>query len=79
MIEVRDIYKSFGKVEALSGVTITINKADVVVIIGPSGSGKSTFLRWLNHLETIDRGTITIDGIPPLQGGNGEIRKSFQG
>jgi ABC-type polar amino acid transport system ATPase subunit len=64
MIEVRDIYKSFGKVEALNGVTTTIKKAEVVVIIGPSGSGKSTFLRCLNHLEKIDRGTIIIDGIP---------------
>jgi polar amino acid transport system ATP-binding protein len=63
MIEVRDIYKSFGKVEALNGVTTTIKKAEVVIIIGPSGSGKSTFLRCLNHLETIDRETIMIDGI----------------
>ena len=59
----RDIYKSFGKVEALNGVTTTIKKAEVVIIIGPSGSGKSTFLRCLNHLETIDRETIMIDGI----------------
>jgi ABC-type polar amino acid transport system ATPase subunit len=64
MIEVRDIYKSFGKVKALNGVTTTIKKAEVVVIIGPSGSGKSTFLRCLNHLEKIDRGTIIIEGIP---------------
>ena len=64
MIEARDIYKQFGKVKALNGVTATIKKGEVVVIIGPSGSGKSTFLRCLNHLEKIDRGTITIDGIP---------------
>jgi len=64
MIEVRDIYKSFGKVKALQGVTTTIKKGEVVVIIGPSGSGKSTFLRCLNHLEKIDQGTIIIDGIP---------------
>ena len=64
MIEARDIYKNFGKVQALNGVTTTIQKAEVVVIIGPSGSGKSTFLRCLNHLEKIDRGTIIIDGIP---------------
>jgi ABC-type polar amino acid transport system ATPase subunit len=64
MIEVRDIYKSFGKVKALNGVSITIKKGEVVVIIGPSGSGKSTFLRCLNHLEKIDRGTIIIDNIP---------------
>ena len=77
MIEMRDIYKSFGKVEALNGVSTAINKAEVMIIIGPSGSGKSTFLRCLNYLETIDRGTIMIDGIPPLQRGSGEIRKLF--
>ena len=64
MIEVRDIYKSFGKVKALNGVSATIKKGEVVVIIGPSGSGKSTFLRCLNSLEKIDRGTIIIDNIP---------------
>src|SRR4030042_1348773 len=64
MIEVRDIYKSFGRVKALNGVSATVKKGEVVVIIGPSGSGKSTFLRCLNHLEKIDRGTIIIDNIP---------------
>ena len=64
MIEVRDIYKTFGKVKALNGVTATIKRGEVVVIIGPSGSGKSTFLRCLNYLEKIDRGTIIIDNIP---------------
>jgi ABC-type polar amino acid transport system ATPase subunit len=64
MIEVRDIYKHFGKVKALDGVSASIRKGEVVVIIGPSGSGKSTFLRCLNHLEKIDRGTIIIDNIP---------------
>jgi polar amino acid transport system ATP-binding protein len=64
MIEVKDIFKTFGKVKALDGVNATIKKAEVVVIIGPSGSGKSTFLRCLNSLEKIDRGTIVIDRIP---------------
>lgn len=64
MIEVRDIYKTFGKVKALNGISNFIRKGEVVVIIGPSGSGKSTFLRCLNHLEKIDRGTIIIDNIP---------------
>jgi glutamine transport system ATP-binding protein len=64
MIEVKDIYKTFGKVQALNGVSSVITKGEVVVIIGPSGSGKSTFLRCLNHLEKIDRGTIIIDHIP---------------
>jgi len=64
MIEVKEIYKTFGKVNALNGVSCRIEKGEVVVIIGPSGSGKSTFLRCLNHLEKIDRGTIIIDRIP---------------
>jgi len=74
MIEARDIYKQFGKVKALNGVTATIKRGEVVVIIGPSGSGKSTFLRCLNHLEKIDRGTIIIDGIP-LTGSKTNIHK----
>ncbi|ADR19720.1 amino acid ABC transporter ATP-binding protein [Calditerrivibrio nitroreducens] len=50
-------------VRALKGVSLDIYQGEVVVIIGPSGSGKSTFLRTLNHLETINEGKITIDGI----------------
>jgi polar amino acid transport system ATP-binding protein len=74
MIEVKDIDKSFGKVKALNGVSTMIKKGEVVVIIGPSGSGKSTFLRCLNHLEKIDRGTIIIDRIP-LTGSKTNIYK----
>jgi len=64
MIEAKEIYKHFGKVKALDGVSQSIRKGEVVVIIGPSGSGKSTFLRCLNRLERIDRGSIIIDNIP---------------
>lgn len=64
MIVAKDIYKHFGKVKALDGVSLVVSKGEVVVIIGPSGSGKSTLLRCLNHLERIDRGTIIIDNIP---------------
>src|SRR5512133_888449 len=65
MIEVRDVCKTFlypSRVVALDGVSVSIAKGEVVVVIGPSGSGKSTFLRCLNHLETIDSGEIVIDG-----------------
>lgn len=66
MIEVRNIYKTFyttHKVEALIDVDMDVARGEVIVIIGPSGSGKSTLLRCLNHLESIDKGTIIIDGI----------------
>ena len=62
MIEVKDLKKSFDGVEVLKGINETINKGDVVCIIGPSGSGKSTFLRCLNMLETPTGGKIIFEG-----------------
>lgn len=62
MISARDIHKRFGHTEVLKGVSLEVGKGDVIAIIGRSGSGKSTFLRCLNHLETIDRGHIEIEG-----------------
>ncbi len=66
IIQASGVHKTFyttHKVEALVDVTTEIARGEVVVVIGPSGSGKSTFLRCINHLETIDRGEIIIDGI----------------
>ena len=62
MIELSDVHKSFGKVEVLKGITASVEKGEVVCIIGPSGSGKSTILRCINGLESYDRGDIRIDG-----------------
>jgi polar amino acid transport system ATP-binding protein len=62
MIDARDVHKRFGSLEVLKGVSLTMAKGEVLAIIGPSGSGKSTFLRCLNHLETINRGRIDIEG-----------------
>ncbi len=62
MIEVQNVYKSFGDLEVLKGISLEVAKAEVLAIIGPSGSGKSTLLRCLNRLEEIDKGTIKIAG-----------------
>ncbi len=62
MIEARDITKSFGSNRVLDRVSLSLGQGEVVAVIGPSGSGKSTFLRCLNHLETIDEGSIEVEG-----------------
>lgn len=62
MINVRNLYKSFGKNDVLKDINETIKKGEVVVIIGPSGSGKSTFLRCLNLLEEPTSGVINFEG-----------------
>ncbi|WP_426435960.1 amino acid ABC transporter ATP-binding protein [Bradyrhizobium genosp. P] len=62
MIELKDVHKSFGKVEVLKGITASVAKSEVVCIIGPSGSGKSTILRCIDGLEGYDAGDISIEG-----------------
>ena len=62
MLEAKNIKKKFGKNEVLKGINLSVEKGEVIAVIGPSGSGKSTFLRCLNKLEKIDEGTITLDG-----------------
>lgn len=62
MIEALGIHKSFQNLEILKGMSLTVEKGEVVALIGPSGAGKSTFLRCLNKLETINQGTIKIAG-----------------
>ena len=62
MISVEHLYKNFGKLPVLQDVNLTIDKGDVVCIIGPSGSGKSTFLRCLNLLEKPQKGKIIFEG-----------------
>jgi glutamate transport system ATP-binding protein len=63
------VNKHFGELHVLKDITTTIGKGEVVVVIGPSGSGKSTLCRAINRLETIDSGTISIDGVPlPAEG-----------
>lgn len=62
MIEVKDLKKSFGKLEVLRGISEKIEEQEVVCVIGPSGSGKSTFLRCLNLLEEPTGGEVYLDG-----------------
>jgi polar amino acid transport system ATP-binding protein len=64
IIHIKDVYKTFGTVEALRGVSLDIYRGEVVIVIGPSGSGKSTMLRCINRLEEYDQGLIVVDGIP---------------
>ena len=63
IIVCRDVHKWYGNFHALRGVSTTVQKGEVVVIIGPSGSGKSTFIRTINRLEQHQRGDIIVDGI----------------
>ena len=62
MLQVTDVTKSFGENGVLRGVSMHVSRGEVVAIIGRSGSGKSTLLRCINHLETVDSGTIAIGG-----------------
>lgn len=62
MIEIDNVYKSFGDLEVIKGVSLTVNKGEVVSIIGGSGSGKSTLLMCINGLEPIQKGSIRVDG-----------------
>lgn len=69
IVELSHVDKHFGDLHVLRDINLTVAKGEVVVILGPSGSGKSTLCRTINRLETIDSGTITIDGKPlPTEG-----------
>ena len=64
IIQIKNVHKRFGSVHALRGVSLDVERGEVVVIIGPSGSGKSTLLRCINRLEEFNEGSIVVDGIP---------------
>ncbi len=62
MVSIKDVYKSFGELEVLKGVSMDIMKGECICIIGPSGSGKSTLIRCVNALNDIQSGSITVEG-----------------
>ena len=63
IIQINNVYKHFGRLEALKGVSLSVDEGEVVVVVGPSGSGKSTLLRCINRLEEYDGGSIIVDNI----------------
>src|SRR4051794_38653926 len=64
LIELHDVNKYYGELHVLQDIDLTVGKGEVVVVIGPSGSGKSTLCRTINRLETVQSGTILLDGQP---------------
>ena len=62
MIDARQVWKSFGRLDVLKGIDLTVPKGSVTFLIGPSGSGKSTLLRCVNHLEKVTAGHLYVDG-----------------
>jgi glutamate transport system ATP-binding protein len=69
LVEIRHVNKHFGDLHVLKDISLTLERGEVVVVVGPSGSGKSTLCRTINRLETIDDGEILIDGQPiPAEG-----------
>ena len=62
IVSIKDVHKSFGDLEVLKGVSLDVRKGEVICIIGPSGSGKSTLIRCVNALNTINSGSIKVEG-----------------
>ena len=62
IVSLKNVYKSFGSLEVLKGITFDVMKGEVICIIGPSGSGKSTLIRCINALNDIQKGSITVKG-----------------
>ena len=67
VLEVKNVEKSFGDLQVLRDVSLTVHDGEVISIIGSSGSGKTTLLRCITHLETVDGGSIIVDGMPLVQ------------
>lgn len=75
MIEFRGVRKSFGDLEVIRGVSLSVRRGSVVVVCGPSGSGKSTLIRMINRLETPTSGEIIVDGVNSTLARGEELRR----
>ncbi|NYT79687.1 glutamine ABC transporter ATP-binding protein GlnQ [Alcaligenaceae bacterium] len=74
IVEFKNVVKRFGDTTVLNGIDLTVDKGEVVVIVGPSGSGKSTMLRCINVLETIEGGDLTVNGLS-VRGKSAQVRE----
>jgi len=74
MLRAENLYKGFNGLDVLKGISLEVQKSEVVALIGPSGSGKSTLLRCLNQLERVDAGDISLDGLRMCETVNGRAR-----
>ena len=77
-LEVKDIYKKFGKTEVLKGISFDLEEGEVLSVIGSSGNGKTTLLRCLNYLETADYGTVTLNGTEVFNGETFKYKKEAE-
>jgi polar amino acid transport system ATP-binding protein len=79
MVQCVDVHKRFGRLEVLRGVSVAVERGEVVVLIGASGSGKTTLLRCINHLEVLDSGRIYVDGeLVGYRDVNGKLREDSE-
>lgn len=76
-VSIQNIHKAFGETEVLKGVSLDVQKGEVIAILGPSGSGKTTLLRCINFLETADRGSISVNGFQVECKGKGKSHKKI--
>ncbi|HUS61867.1 MAG TPA: amino acid ABC transporter ATP-binding protein [Acidimicrobiales bacterium] len=74
LVEIEQLHKWFGSIHALDAVDLSIDRGEVVVVLGPSGSGKSTLCRCINRLERPDSGTVKLDGVPMPEEGKALAR-----